>query len=265
MLSSYRADKRGSTALLFALMLPMVLTLVGGTVEFARALAERGALQKAVDFAALAAARAASLADSRTEHLTATSRAIAEPIIMQSVGQGADQLDIDLTVSTEPLEVRIRAEKPFQSMLGGLFKLAFDRVSVEATARIVGTPNICVLALDPSEAGALQLDHVTDLTGDKCAVFSNSSHAAGVKSNSSAKLRADTICSHGGYEGRPKNFDPIPFVDCPSFEDPLPTIQSPLSVRVTIPARASRPMSARRRRSAPAFTAVDLSLAVRPT
>ena len=53
------------------------------------------------------------------------------------------------------------------------------------------------------------------------AIYSNSTHNVGIKSKNSAILKASTICSAGGVQGGGRNFDPPPYLDCPSFEDPL--------------------------------------------
>ena len=59
------------------------------------------------------------------------------------------------------------------------------------------------------------------MTGQNCAVFSNSTHTNSIKSKNSANLTASLICSAGGRDGLRGNFTPAPLTDCPTFDDPL--------------------------------------------
>ena len=55
--ASLRKDDRGSVVIMFALTIFVVFTLVGGAVDFGRAMVARERLQSAVDSSVLAAAR----------------------------------------------------------------------------------------------------------------------------------------------------------------------------------------------------------------
>jgi hypothetical protein len=94
-------------------------------------------------------------------------------------------------------------------------------VEVRSAARVVGSPNICVLGLNAHEQGTISLEQSARVTGQGCAVFSNSAHPRGLKSKNSATLTARMICTRGGKDGGPGNYAPEPTVNCPSFEDPL--------------------------------------------
>jgi hypothetical protein len=102
-----------------------------------------------------------------------------------------------------------------------VFGTTSRQLVANSVARVVGRPNICVLGLDPSEGGTISLEQHALVTGQDCAVFSNSSHSNGIKAKNSSTLTARFICSRGGKEGGPGNFSPEPVTDCPSFEDPL--------------------------------------------
>ena len=56
-LATLSRDDRGSVAIMFALSIFVVFTLVGGAVDFGRAMVARERLQSAVDSSVLAAAR----------------------------------------------------------------------------------------------------------------------------------------------------------------------------------------------------------------
>jgi hypothetical protein len=91
---------------------------------------------------------------------------------------------------------------------------------VKAVARILGKPNVCLLALDPNRAETLKLDSKSTLTANDCAVFSNSTSTTGVAVKKDSMLKASTICAAGGVD-QDGIISPAPFTDCPQFNDPL--------------------------------------------
>lgn len=213
-------DRRGGVALVFALVLPVLLLVVGSGIDFAQATMQRQRLQDIVDNAALAAARELGLADARRENVSAAVEAMVKNMLAINGSRG-ELSALSVSVASEPLEVAVRASQPTQPYFGaafGMLPLEFEVVSV---ARVVGRPNICVLGLDLQASGTIDLQRQARVTGQNCAVFSNSRHANGIKSKNSAALTASFICSAGGRDGGPGNFQPTPVTDCPTFDDPL--------------------------------------------
>ena len=79
-----------------------------------------------------------------------------------------------------------------------------------------------MLGLDPSMAGTVTLTKDARLTAERCSVYSNSKSTIGLTAQMNAVLKAERICSSGGYSGRRGvNFSPEPITDCPRIEDPL--------------------------------------------
>ncbi len=124
-------------------------------------------------------------------------------------------------MTADPLEVEVKVTAGFRSLFKGLTLVSLPPISARAVARVVGKPNICVLGLNDSEVGTISLEQNARVTGQNCAVYSNSEHTQGLKAKNSATLTASIICTRGGMDGGPGNFTPSPLVDCPSFEDPL--------------------------------------------
>ena len=91
----------------------------------------------------------------------------------------------------DPSARTLRSTLPIDVALTG-------EVDCNNVARITGKPNICVLGLDPSEPGTVSLMNNASVTGQDCAVFSNSSHTSGLKAKNSSRLTANLICSRGG-------------------------------------------------------------------
>jgi Putative Flp pilus-assembly TadE/G-like len=219
-LNSLRRDDAGGIALVMAFALPILLMIVGGTLDYVQAVAQRERLQSIIDSATLAATRELSLADARRENVAAV---VQEMVLKMLAGNQPDgpKPALSVSVSSDPLEVTVVAQQVTQPYFGGSFGLAATHLEVAAVARVIGRPNICALALDPSADGTLSLEKNALVTGRNCAVYSNSTHNNGLKSKNSASLTASLICTAGGKDGGPGNFMPQPLVDCPTFDDPL--------------------------------------------
>lgn len=212
-----KSDRRGSIALLFAGMLPIIVLIVGGAIDFGQAVNQRNRLQAAIDKAALAAARELGLSDARRENVPEVVKAM---VLAAMSANGADGIALEAVVRDDPLEVEVTARQTTTPAFGTLGIGAID-LELSAVARIVGRPNICVLGLDPSAGGTIALEKEARVTGQNCAVFSNSTHTNAIKSKNSATLMASMICSAGGKDGLRGNFVPEPLTDCPTFDDPL--------------------------------------------
>ncbi|MCB1484613.1 MAG: pilus assembly protein [Hyphomicrobiaceae bacterium] len=216
-------DDRGVIAVKFALVLPVLLAAVGFAIDETRFLQQRGALQQAVDTAAMAAAKELSLSDRKREDISQIANALVEAYVRDAPSRTRDDMlpETNTRVTSDPTEVEVTATLPFHGMFNNFLGVHFPDTEVRAIARVVGQPNICVLGLNNSEQGTISLEHKARVTGQDCAVYSNSDHTNGLKSKNDAVLSASIICTRGGKEGRPGNFWPTPLLDCPSFDDPL--------------------------------------------
>ena len=196
------------------------------------AIRQKARLQQIVDAAALGAAKELSLANTKTEQVAAAAEAQVKAYFQaMRDDKAADHPTARTTITKSPLKVEVVAQQKVTSPFGGAFGFGADDIEARAVAQVIGRPNICVLALNDSDNGTLSLEHNAKVTGDDCAVYSNSNHNIGIKSKNSAMLKATTICSAGGVQGGGKNFEPAPYFDCPQFDDPLagrpePTIGS---------------------------------------
>jgi hypothetical protein len=218
--SSLPGDRRGGVIVTFALALPVVLLLVGNLIDFVLVRNQRATLQAALDSATLAAARELGLADARREQVAAVVQARVLAATRANL-PGQRMPLLQTKVRSDPLEVEVTASQPTSLFFKGVIGHMPLSITVRSVARIVGQPNICVLALDPSLPGTISLEKEARVTANNCAVFSNSTNVNGIMSKSSAVLTASLICTAGGKDGGPANFSPPPLTDCPTFDDPL--------------------------------------------
>lgn len=222
----FPANDSGVIALKFALILPVLLAAFGFTIDRMRYLHAQDTVQALADSAALAAAKELSLADRKYEDLAAIVQTMAEAYAMQ---EASEKPKTTTTATSDPMEVAVTIAAEFKSMFKGVSLLSFPAVRARAVARVVGKPNICLLGLNETDVGTISLEQQARVTGQNCAVYSNSEHTKGLKAKNSATLTASIICTRGGKDGGPGNFTPSPLVDCPSFEDPLLSRPEPVA------------------------------------
>lgn len=208
-------DKRGGTAIIFSLLLPVIVLGVGGAIDFAKLSIQKEKLQAASDAAAVAAARELHLANADPARL----QPIAESVVRANLGHTASGVAVRTSSTVEPLSVTVDLSQSYS----GYFTQQFASASLSAhsVAQVSGGTALCVLALDDKARASIALEMSARLTGNDCAVYSNSGSSSGIASRSGARLEARLICSHGGIEGSSSNFEPEALTDCPPMDDPL--------------------------------------------
>ena len=107
-LARMTADRRGSVAVLVAVLVPALLLIAGGTVDFAQVMLQRQRLQDAVDAATLAATRELGLADSRRENVASVVETMVKTAVSAN-GFGAKMPNLTTVISSDPLEIRVNA------------------------------------------------------------------------------------------------------------------------------------------------------------
>ena len=219
MTGSFAKGNRGNVSFIFGMAAATLVVAGGGAVDYASMVAVRSNLQSAADAAATAAARELYLANVKDSDVQAVAKqmagaklatvnAIEKYIVAASVG--SKRTAVTATIKAEPKTF-------FASMVG----VSSTELSVEATARILGSGRICAIGLDPASAGTIRLEKNAKITAKKCAVFSNSSHSQGIRAHNTSRLTAEFTCTAGGYHGTSSNFTPSPETDCPAIPDPL--------------------------------------------
>ncbi|MBU1211881.1 MAG: pilus assembly protein [Alphaproteobacteria bacterium] len=221
----FKSAADGTIFVKFALLMPVLLGISLSAVDYAWTLTHKSVLQEAADISALAGAKELSLSDSKKENVAAVVEAMVNRYIDVNKASLASKNTavpiVKASVTDSPLQVEVTITQKVDAIVGGALGLEFPDLKIRSVARVVGQPNICVLALEESANGAISLEQDARVTGRNCAVYSNSIHSRGMISKNSASLTASFICTRGGKDGGPGNFNPMPLVDCPSFEDPL--------------------------------------------
>lgn len=216
-------DERGAIAILAGLAFPAIVMLVGGMLDFASIMYQRSVLQSATDAAAISAAKELSLTDTRNTDFASIGAAIVRRYVEENARHpdAGSNVSVDTSVHDDPLEVRVAAKQVVETFFRNGFGFLPEAITATATARVVGKPNICLLALAGSDKGAISLEKSAVVTGRECAVFSNSLHSDGIEARDTSQLTASLICSAGGVQDTAAAFTPPPLFDCPQFNDPL--------------------------------------------
>ncbi|MEQ1652173.1 MAG: pilus assembly protein TadG-related protein [Hyphomicrobium sp.] len=218
-LTRLRGETHGSIVFLAAMLMPLALFVVGVTIDYGSTFAQRQRLQSIVDKSALAIAREMGLADPGRVNVADLVQARAMSAV-QANAKGSVIPQVETSLSADPFEVSVTAKQRVTPLFGGGFGLIPSELKATAVARIVGRPNICLLALEGSEAAALWLVKSARMTGNGCSIFSNSTSSSGLVVRDEAVLTARTVCSAGGAE-KSGTISPEALTDCPKFEDPL--------------------------------------------
>ena len=218
-------DRRGGTAIIFALAMPAVVGAAAVSLEYVSASNNRAKMQATADAAALAAARELSLAQNSSSNAGTVAQNYARSELALSLK------NLTFTVETNVIDnntsVQVKISTSYQPIVARIVGQDAMAVKVEAVARISAGYPICLLGLDESMPGTVHLESEARLTAPKCAIYSDSKNVQGVQAVQNAVVSAALICSAGGKVGSNANFNPTPITDCPIVKDPLASRPAP--------------------------------------
>ena len=200
-------DDSGATAVLAALTAPLLLAVAGLAAEGGMAYFKHAKLQSIADAAAMSAATAfqsgATVAQARLEAAA----------IVASLGYvDNDDAGISVTVNSPPAsgpntgntqatEVLIALSQ--QPMLTRAFRSANYTIGARSVSIMSSTTDPgCVMALDPSGAGSLNLSGNPRVAANGCDVIVNSSSASALTGNGNGSLSAARLDIVGGVDLR---------------------------------------------------------------
>lgn len=213
----FLGNRSGNVALAFGLLTPVLCISAGIAIDFQARLAQKAALQEAADTLSLRGARELLL-DSATKSSVENLLTATAPKQFGNLG------DFEMTpaVDTATDEVSVTIAQPSRkSFFLSQFIPHEDPIIVSALAVAKGVTNVCVIALEDAASDAIHASLSATLDAAKCAILSNSKSPSGVDVTGFAKLTAALICSAGGAAGGVLNYNPMPILDCPQYEDPL--------------------------------------------
>src|SRR5829696_687872 len=123
-------------------------------MEYSSLSRQRTSLQRAVDGAALAAARELSLVNADETRVATVGRGV----IVSSLAHGSTvPASVSVAVINNRSAVEVQASQAVGSIMGKLLSLPEAELRAAATATLRGSTRLCMLGLDPSLAGTVRL------------------------------------------------------------------------------------------------------------
>lgn len=223
-------SRKASVLLNFAIVLPILLSLAGFSLDYAALMLQRQRLQTATDAAALAGAKELSIpgpSDMATGRVKAMVQSAFDAFLSGSSSSEQLAIEQQTVLEDDGRSVRVTATQKAKSYFGPMFGMKIETLTVTAAASVVGTMNLCVLGLERTSPDVVSLGANSSLVGKGCAVYANSTSSSALAAKSNSKITADLICTAGGLSGGADNFDPKPVTDCPQLPDPLADRQPP--------------------------------------
>ena len=226
LLAELYRDRRGGIALTTAFALTGLIGFVALAVDVGIWYGQKAKLQSATDAAAYAGVQELSRANATDDAVLAVVRQMAADNGFNAAA-GA-QVEAAVVNSRTAVEVSIREAGPI--LFSSVVKSAAPNMVARARAGMIGQNPPCILALDPSAAGAVDLTGSPSLNGPSCKVQVNSVSPDAMRLTGAAHVRAGEICIAGGASGRTGNISPAPDTGCAPMPDPLagvPTTPTP--------------------------------------
>lgn len=213
MFFSFRRSQTGNMAIVASLVIPVVIGLIGGLIDYAHMYDRRSALQESADKAALSAATELRIAGATDSTIVAVARAAA-----QANYTGSDFL---LEVNVEPNRKKVHVE--LATMADYLLPEAISplerTIKVKAKAVVYGGAPTCLLSLAGDTPGAVEVQN-SSINAQKCGVYVNSRSSSSLRITGGGTVKTADMCVAGGAE-TDGTVAPRPKVDCPPMKDPL--------------------------------------------
>jgi hypothetical protein len=214
----------GGVATMFALGLPGLLTVVGVASDFAVMEMKRTSLQAAADVSALAAAKELSIASS-----TDTA------VLNSAKNYAASELKShDATATVTPVvdrkagSVTVALSEAWTPFFMHFIASGVTPINVSATAKLAGSTNVCMLALNTTDNKTMHLDTSAKLTANGCGVYSNANHNHAIWVDNNASIKAELTCAVGGVKLKAGSaITPAAITNCPPIADPLASRAKP--------------------------------------
>jgi hypothetical protein len=219
-------DERGNITIMFGAIMVPVIMLLGGAIDFGKALHAKTELQGAADAAALAAAILTDVDDAKriaeaerifSAKVQGTPFASASPTIEIE----GSKIGVAVTASVDTTFLRIMniSEVPFSAYAKA--QSGYDPGEVEDDGER-GT--ICLLALDPASDDGIHVQGNNYIRNPDCWGYTNSTKATAINGvGSQATAIGEGYCAAGGYVAEHQNYSPEPATGCQTVPDPYAT------------------------------------------
>lgn len=204
----------GHIAVVTALVgLPLIM-LAGGSLDMNRAVSKRANIAAAIDTAALASVV--------PEGLTIDERAVFAQKMFDQNYVGDVPVTLQIVATRERVDIQGTAHVP--TLFSGIIGIDTLAVSERAAAVLTRADIVCVLALDPSGARAVEFKDQAVYSSPACSVQVNSTNNLAMASNVVTPPHAKSFCVGGISNGQ---FSPNIKHACSPIADPYADLTPP--------------------------------------
>ena len=207
-LSRFVRDQRGVSAIIFALILPVLFGFVGVSVEVGLWYSKKRNLQAAADAGAMAAVRVLIASGTWTDAETAA--------IAFAVHNGAVAANVDpnkpptsgtyTNVVTYPYAVEVIVTESQTLMFSAVFLSTAVTVTARAVANGGEGDEACLIALNPTINDAVEVTGSADVSLNGCGVAVNSSSSDALTVSGSGYFSAPSAMIVGNYDADAADF-----------------------------------------------------------
>jgi hypothetical protein len=222
--SRFLQSASGNIIVPFAVAAPALLAASGLAVDYGTHSLKVAELQSIADTAVLGGANELALSGSSD----AAIKSVVLSYIAAKYGGGGSVIASKTEIDRKAGTLRVALEETWTPVFAEFLNAGVTPIRVDATASLLGGENLCILALSDTQSSTVHLDQNAILQANGCGVYSNSTHAQGIRLDSNSKIAASSICSAGGVNAKTTSVKPTPTTDCPPIPDPLVGRASPV-------------------------------------
>ena len=229
--AQFGRDERGTIALMFALMLPVLFGIIGLGMEVGIWFKERRQLQTIVDAAAVSAAIENAYGATAAEILAAATQ--------EATLNGFDPAIDTITYIGVPASgafigddayIEVKISRQLETILTHIFYTLDPITVVRAVASTTGDQEACVLALSGSAMNSVYVNGAgSTVSMEGCSVVANSTHSTKSVNVQNGTLEVDCVSAVGGISGEANMTTscPAPISNGAAVQDPYATLDVP--------------------------------------
>lgn len=210
---------------MFSLALPAILGTAGVAIDFSIFNLKLSKLQAAADQSAVAAVKELAVVNVKSSSVVEA----AEGFAKAAVSNSSSLIEVNVKIGEKKDSVKVTLTEKWTPFFAHFIGASVTPVVATATAKLAGSANICVLALNPSKSKAFHMDKQAKLNAPGCGVYSNSRDAQSIRLDLDSEMTAALVCAVGGVKSKSSAVTPAPTTDCPELPDPLSSRKQPVA------------------------------------
>lgn len=209
-LKRFWADEEGASIVVFAVSLPLIIGMLGVTIEASYWFKSKKELQLMTDLAAYSGALELDSYENNPQAVVAAK--------IDALKNGFEYEIGEITVNSPPLSGSIRTSEAVEVIIEQKGNQYFSNIlgedminyQVRSVAAVIGDESICILALNETVTRAFNLAGSSITNVNECSVGVNSSHNTGARVAGTATLNMDCLQVVGDiYVGNSATITPI--------------------------------------------------------